>query len=205
MRLHAFKTSLSQLLAGEHSKTAFWTRRVLILQRCQSRLVRYIKVAALGGHTVSRSPLAEVFESVIALHAPRGQGSEVSWALWGALAWNVALSNEAAQSISEMNDDIVALLALDADSRGVFPAGALDTTAWNNLVTDTEALKSEHWLLSYEANQQGWLTTPVVAAHPVFSALSTAGVSFYDPLQASPQFPQAGRGVPGGVLPDYYA
>jgi hypothetical protein len=125
--------------------------------------------------------------------------------LMGALAWSVPLSTQAAQFISQMNDDIVALLALDADSRGLFPAGALNTAAWGNLVSDTDALKSEHWLLSYEANQRGWLANPAVAAHPVFSTLSTAGVSFYDPLQASPQFPQAGRGAPGGLLPDYYA
>jgi len=163
------------------------------------------QVAALGGHTVSKSPLAEVFESVIATHAPRGQGSEVSWALWGALAWGVPLSTEAATLISQMNDDIVALLALDADSRGLFPAAALNTAAWSSLVSDPDALRREHWLLSYEANQRGWLSAPAVAAHPVFSTFASSGVSFYDPLQASPQFPQAGRGIPGGVLPDYYA
>lgn len=105
------------------------------------------QVTALGGDTVSRSPLAEVFESVIAVHATPGQGNEVSWALWGAWAWNVVPTNEAAQSISEMCDDIVALLALDADSRGLFPSGALDPTAWSNLASNTDELKSDHWLL----------------------------------------------------------
>jgi reverse transcriptase-like protein len=163
------------------------------------------QVATLGGHAVARSPLAEVFESVIADHAPRAQGSEVSWALWGALAWSVPLSDEAARSVSDMNDDVVALLALDADSRGLFPLGSLNTTAWSTVLSDPAVLIGEHWLLAYEANQQHWLVTPAVATDPVFSAMSAAGVTFYDPLQATPQFPVAGRGLPGGVLADYYA
>jgi hypothetical protein len=56
------------------------------------------EVARLGGHTVPKGPLGEVFESVIARHATRAQGSEVSWALWGSLAWSVPLSIDAAHS-----------------------------------------------------------------------------------------------------------
>jgi len=36
---------------------------------------------------------------MIRVHAPRGQGSEVAWALWGALAWAVPLSDEAAKLV----------------------------------------------------------------------------------------------------------
>ena len=136
------------------------------------------QVATLGGHTVSRSPLAEVFERIIAVHAPRGQGSEVSWALWGALAWNVSLSDEAARYVSEMNDDVVALLALDAESRSIFPAGALSTTTWSNFLSDPDALKTEHWLLAYEANQRGCLRTRAVARHSVFSDHVHRGCEF---------------------------
>jgi hypothetical protein len=150
-------------------------------------------------------PLAEVFESLISTHAPRGQGSEVAWALWGALAWNVALSGDAATLVSEMEDDVVALLSLHADAEGLFPPGALDTTKWANLVTQPEVLRSEHWLLAYEANQQRWLETPAVAADRIFSAMSAADVSFYDLGEASPQFPSGGRGIPGGKLAPHYA
>jgi hypothetical protein len=80
------------------------------------------QVATIGGHTISKSPLAETFEAVIKRHAPRGQGSEVAWALWGALAWSVSLSADIARAVSASDDDIVALLALDADSRGLLGA-----------------------------------------------------------------------------------
>lgn len=163
------------------------------------------EVAALGGHTVYKSPLAEVFESVIVRHAPRGEGSEVAWALWGAIAWDVPLSTAAAQAVSTMDDDVVTLLALDADQHGLFPTGSLDKQRWANVAREPEVLRSEHWLLAYEANQQKWLRSPAVAKHKIFNTMRKAGVSFYDRSACSPQVPLAALPIPGGKLPDYYA
>ena len=164
------------------------------------------QVGAKGGHSVARAPLAEVFENLISVHAPRGQGSEVAWALWGALAWNVSLSDATAGLVSEMEDNVVALLALHANAEYLFPPGSLNTGKWAGLLGQPDVLQSEHWLLAYEANQQGWLAAPAVAVDPIFSALSAAGVSFYDLTEAKrPQFPLGGRGIPGGKLQPYYA
>jgi len=163
------------------------------------------QVGAKGGHVVARFPLAEVFEKLISVHAPRGQGSEVAWALWGALAWNVSLSDEAARLVSEMEDDVVALLSLHAHAEFLFPPASLNTAKWTNLVNQPDVLRGEHWLLAYEADRQGWLPTPVIAADPIFAAMTVAGVSFYDVTEAVPQFPAGGRGIPGGNLPHYYA
>jgi hypothetical protein len=60
------------------------------------------QVATTSGQAVAKSPLGRVFEAVIAMHAPRAQGSEVAWAIWGALAWHVPLSEEAAKAVSRM-------------------------------------------------------------------------------------------------------
>lgn len=162
------------------------------------------KVASFGGHSISKSPLTETFEGIIESHARRGDGSEVAWALWGALAWDLPISAASAQSVSAMEDDIVALLALDANERGLFPAGALDTQVWTTIVNQPGVLKGEHWLLAYEANQRGWLLSPDVVADPTFSAMSQAAVNFYDPARNTPQFPPAAKGIPGGRLPAYY-
>lgn len=162
------------------------------------------EVSSRGGHEVPLSPLAEVLDSIIVRHAPRAQGSEVAWALFGALAWSVRLSKEAAVAVSAMEDDIVALLALHADAAGVFDRGALDLTGWADLVAQPDALHGEHWLLTYEASQQGWLSTPEIAKNQPFSAMSRAGVSFYETSRAKPEFPDAGRAMPGGnIWPDY--
>jgi hypothetical protein len=163
------------------------------------------QVSNLGGHTVPLSPLAETFEGVIARHAARGEGSEVAWALWGALSWSVSLSKDAAALVSAMDDNVVALLALDADQKGIFPAGSLNQQLWTNAVNQPDVLNSENWLLAYEANRQGWLSSPAVAADLTFAAMESAQVSFYNRARNRPQFPSAARGLPGGSIPDFYA
>jgi hypothetical protein len=163
------------------------------------------QASTASGHVVFKSPLAELFENLIERHARRGQGSEVSWALWGALAWKINLSTEAAKSVTSMEDNVVALLALDADSRGLFPSGSLDKQPWQDLVADPGVLHQRHWLLAYEANQHNWLSCPAVASVPAFKAMSAAGVRFYDPSKNVPQFPAAATGNPGGSLTNFYA
>ena len=163
------------------------------------------RVSVRGGHAISKSPLEETFERVIERHALLGEGSEVAWSLWGALAWSVSLSSRAARSVSAMDDNIVALLALDADGRGLFPGGSLNRQKWTTLVNEPNVLHTEHWLLAYEAHQKNWLPTPTILPQPHFHAMGQAGVSFYDPAQASAQSPSAAQPMPGGSLTDYYA
>jgi hypothetical protein len=104
-----------------------------------------------------------------------------------------------------MTDDLVALLALDAEAKGLFIPGALNTGLWQSLLNEADALHGEHWLLSYEAHRKGWLTCPAIAAHTVFSAMHQANVTFYDPSRNVPQYPAGANRIPGGILPDYYA
>jgi len=74
-----------------------------------------------------------------------------------------------------MADDFVALLALDADKNELFPNGGFDTKVWEKLVSATDALNGQHWILAYEAAVQHWLSgaaaaVAVVIGHmyPVF-------------------------------------
>jgi hypothetical protein len=165
-----------------------------------SALGSLYRVATAGSHTVAKAPLSDIFESIIASHAPKSEGSEIAWALWGAISWSVPLSKQAAGLISKLEDDLVALLALDADARSLFPKGSLDKSIWTKAAAEPEALKSEHWLLAYEANRQKWLACPAVASQPEFAAMEAAGVAFYDPAQNSPQFPSAAEQIPGGKV-----
>lgn len=163
------------------------------------------QAALAGGHPIAKAPLAELFESIVEHHARRGEGSEVAWALWGALAWSVPLSQGAAKAVSGMEDDIVALLALDVESRGLFPPGALNKQEWDAIVNQPDALHGQHWLLTYEAVSRNWLASSSVGAHNVLGPMSGAGVRFYDPARNVPQFPPGARGNPGGALTNYYA
>ena len=81
-----------------------------------------------------------------------------------------------------MNDSIVALVLLDAESKSLIPTGA-DFTNLQSLMT-TEDLYGEHWLLSFEANVKGWLPSvgsgDHVAMDDCFRVLKDRGVNFYD-------------------------
>jgi hypothetical protein len=161
--------------------------------------------AQKGGQTIAKAPLEEVFEATIERHARRGEGSEVSWALWGAITWNIPLSNGVAKALSAMEDDIVALLALDAESRGLFPTGSLNKNTWQSLVSQPDALDKQHWLLTYEATMKKWLSSPLISKNPVFKSMQSNGVTFYDSKRNVPHFPSAARRNPGGSLSSFYA
>jgi reverse transcriptase-like protein len=64
--------------------------------------------------------LSKCLSQIVIQHAPRGHGNEVAWALWACMAFDIKLTKECATVISEMDDDVVALSALELDSRGGF-------------------------------------------------------------------------------------
>ncbi len=153
-----------------------------------------------AGQTINKTAAGKVIEETIARHAPLGHGSEVAWALWTAIQFEVDLSNDAAAKISAMEDDIVALLALDANARARFAPNALDATRWLQIVGLPNALSDEHWLLAYEANRKGWLRCAGVAGHPFFSVLEQNRITFYDPQRRLIELKGAAAAVPGGGL-----
>jgi hypothetical protein len=157
------------------------------------------------GRTVNKTAARTMIEATIARHAPLTHGSEVAWALWMAIQFEVDLSPRSAQLVSAMEDDVVALLALDANTRGRFPANALDITRWRGLVALPSALHDDHWLLACEANRKGWLHCAAVAGHAFFTVLERNNVSFYDPTRRLANFTGAAATVPGGRLGPGYA
>jgi hypothetical protein len=114
-------------------------------------------------------------------HAPLQHGFEVAWSLWTARSLSVDLPAEVANAVRKVDDDIVALVALDLEAQGLLPA--LNPSLWASRMT-AETLYSEHWLLAYEANVKGWLRpkdgTDYVSADPFFSILKAGNVEFYD-------------------------
>jgi len=113
-------------------------------------------------------------------HAPLGHSSEVAWAIWSVIVFNLSIHKEASQVISDMEDSIVGILALDAQQRGRFSEG-FTTRKWEQFLTEDE-LYGNQWLFSYEANKKGYLSTAYdyVSRDPWFSQLKQGGVTFYD-------------------------
>jgi hypothetical protein len=131
---------------------------------------------------IEKSIYEECFNDLIVVHAPLGHGSEVAWAIWANILLKIPIHIETANAVSVMEDPVVALLALDAHSKGLTPSGY----TFDHFATHmtTEDLYGDHWLLAYEANVKGWLPsagpTDNVDADPCFNYLKEQGVSFYD-------------------------
>jgi hypothetical protein len=144
----------------------------------------------------SRFPMGAgaTLNAICLQHAALMQASEVAWALWTAKRLKVTLSNEVANAVSKVDDDIVALAALDLHSEGFLPAPIDGFEIWSSYMT-AESLYSEHWLLVYEAYVQNWLPslagTDFVAADPYFSILQRGGVRFFD-TTADVEAPESG-------------
>jgi len=153
-------------------------------------------------YSFARNLLEETINSLIKYHAPIGHGSEVAWSLWGAIAFSVPLHSESANTVSEMDDSIVALLALDAEQRGLFMT-PLDKSNWSHYMT-RESLYEGLWLLSYEANVKGWLPSvghrDHVMTDPCFGYLKSNGVEFYNIQNGCPMELNAVLPLPGGSL-----
>jgi hypothetical protein len=144
-----------------------------------------------AGFGVDYDQLAEVLHLTVQLHAPRGHTSEVAWALWGHILFSLPLESSASLTVRRMDNAVIALLALDARSKGLIDAGA-KTDYWDRHMTP-EGLRGEHWLLAYEARLKKWL--PPVGAKdyiktaPGFDTLAAASIPFYDANKSATYVP----------------
>lgn len=135
-----------------------------------------------GGYSLDARSISKVMNDQIVHHAPRAHGSEVAWAIWTLMRFGIHIEPASSDAVANMEDSIVALLALDARARGLIPGG-LNTTRWEMLMSKEE-LYGDNWLLVYEAGIKGWLPSigggNHVRADPNFSFLEANGVYFYD-------------------------
>ncbi|HEY6128709.1 MAG TPA: RNA-directed DNA polymerase [Candidatus Acidoferrum sp.] len=128
--------------------------------------------------------LVNLIDSLCRYHSPLQQGNEVAWSLWIARTLKLELSKEAAEAVVLVDDDIVALVALDLMDVGLMPT--VETPLWESHI-NADSLYSDHWLLAYEAYEQEWLQPSSAGdyiaedAHGCFPLLREYGVKFYDP------------------------
>ncbi len=126
--------------------------------------------------------ITESLQQLIEDHAPLHHGSEVVWALWGAICIGCKLDARVVEKSLLAADPCVALCALHVIAKGLV-SGPVDVSTLEALMHDGE-LTDTQWLLAYEANIKGWLPNKAgkdfVAAHKHFGPMKAAGVSFYD-------------------------
>jgi len=133
-------------------------------------------------YQVDKTEIETVINKVILDHAPRGHSSEVANSLWAALVFEISITKKSSSAVAKMSDDICSLLLLHLREGGLASISSVSEKSLLRMATLDE-LRSEHWLLAYEALFQGWLNPgsgDYLASDPVFSFLKTQGVSFYD-------------------------
>ncbi len=142
------------------------------------------------GHATDLGHLGDALNSILEVHAPARHDNEVAWALWGCLRWRVNLSQLAVKKLEICRNSVVGILALDLMQHGLAPG--LDSTWHQSLMSDQE-LRDQHWLLSYEANVQGWLPSNSPNDHVLkdagFAFLKSNGVRFYNSVKRTSKIP----------------
>jgi hypothetical protein len=125
--------------------------------------------------------LRTLIEGLCAYHGSLHQGFEVAWSLWLAKNMALALSNQVGEIVSRIDDDIVALAALDLRASSLLRID--DVSLWRSHLTKDD-LYSEHWLLACEACVHDWLASPgegdYIGSDDFFSILRQHDVLFYD-------------------------
>lgn len=134
-----------------------------------------------NGFVIGKKRIRKLIVDLIRTSAPLGHHAEVAWALFMAKALRVSLANSEIQPVLELESSTCALITLDLRSRGLIE-GSIDTSLWQTALTK-DGLRSNMWMLSYEAAQKGWMpqTQPNhIDADPHFRILKKYGVYFYD-------------------------
>lgn len=143
--------------------------------------IRLLMKHKKAGRTIDRDKLQESLNLVMERHSQAQHASEVAWAIWGSILFNLPIEDNSARQTGEMPDSIVALTALDARERGIIK-GHISFPLWESYATP-ENLFNSAWLLVYESTRRKWLEPcggeDLVGADPGFSFLDARGVSFY--------------------------
>lgn len=124
--------------------------------------------------------LDEVLSSIITNQCRVGFASEVAWAIWAFIEFNIPITSIVAERASDLDDDIVGLLILHAKSLGLIaPEVSLDSIKQR---VCKSTFDSDHWLLTYESYHHNWFGSPETDAllgSKYVPDLLSEGVCFY--------------------------
>lgn len=161
---------------------AFLLRVARENSNCIDSVVKILCTYAAIGYVMSSS--VQLFiERTIADHAPYNQHFEVAWVLWLARSLEIRISSTASSHVFKMENDICIILALHLRGRSLMSGGA-QISSWLGSISNLD-LRSNHWLLIYEAaSRKGWpishAAAAAVANDDFFWSLKEENISFYN-------------------------
>ena len=132
---------------------------------------------------MSKGEIASYIIQQLPLKADAGHADEAAWLLFWARDIGLTLPAGALKKVTALRSSVVAMLALDLNQRGLVD-GNLNVSAWKSAATQ-DGLKSEMWLVAYEATKKGWWptneSTEFITGHPFFGDIWSKDIAFYDP------------------------
>ena len=144
-------------------------------------VIDFVKFYKESGIEVDLDEIKKTLQYIIVEHSRAGHTSEVSWAIFGMLLFNLGIDDDVSNVLSTSENPFIALLTLDAKRRGLITEEHT-FELWANLMTVGE-LNSDNWPLAYEAYQKGWLPSLTgenyILEHEGFKLLADNGVEFY--------------------------
>jgi len=155
---------------------------------CLSFVVGYLSAAARSGRRLPISDVSDFIRNQIPSNAESAQTSEVAWLIFFARELGIHLEARLLERVTNLRSSVCALLTLDMLQRGRI-SGRINTRFWRSFANE-QGLKSEMWLVAYEATLKKWWPTPVassfIRSHQFFGDLWKQKVSFYDPSARAP-------------------
>lgn len=134
----------------------------------------------MAGFPVDLKKISKLVNDIISTGITSGHLAEISWALFIARGLKIKIPMDLSKKIVHIKSSVCALLFLDMRNRGLVPK-SVSTRFWESFMTSS-GLRSDMWLLAYEAHIKGWLhsSATYVDDDHYFSCLKAKKVSFYD-------------------------
>ena len=159
-------------------------RWLLYAARRSPSCLRFVSEHLAAIHDSPGIPSAEINKYIlnqIPVKAQAAHIEEVAWLLFWAREIKLPLTVQVLESVKTLHSSTIALLVLDLQDKSLI-IGTLDTSFWESFAT-TDGLKSDMWLVSYEATKKGWWgsANAYITGHQFFNDIWTKGIEFYDP------------------------
>ena len=169
----------------DESNTAHLVRWLLYSARrspsCLSFVAEHL-AAVKPNDLMTEDEISAYILQQIPLKADAVHTDEVAWLLFWAREIGLKLPTSALQKVTSLRSSVVAMLALDLNQKGLV-TGKIDAAAWKSAAS-ADGLKSEMWLVAYEATKKGWWpknpSAAFVTGHAFFGDIWARDVEFYD-------------------------
>ncbi|MBW4330037.1 RNA-directed DNA polymerase [Stakelama sp. CBK3Z-3] len=182
--LFAVKRAASFNLQSQN--TEHLVRWMLYCARRSATCLSFVAEHLAAVHGSTPLPDAEIHAYIlqqIPIKAAAGHTNELAWLLFWAREISLTVPASAMTHVMALRSSVVGMLTLDLWHKSLI-SGALDFSFWQGFANEA-GLKSEMWLIAYEATRKGWWpksqNTDFITTHQFFADLWNANVEFYDP------------------------